>query len=500
MSEQQSTATAGQPPNVDAAPSGGPTPQMIGIRFVKTYYQVLSTTPDRIFKFYKPSSVLSHGEGSTPTNAVDFEKYDLKERWGEAQRFDFDNGAIDAQPSADGSILLVVTGHVVVKTEDGKEERKGFVHTFFLALVSLPNKQKTYYVKNDILRFLNSDGLSAVEAVPAAPTPAPATVTPEVSKEDAKPVEEPAVVPEEPVEEEKKVDTPEDVAEEKTDAPKEEPKAKNKPAPTEEKPKGAKEQSVKETISEPKKKEGGKGKRQRGRGKSPQNAAKQQPASKPTPGSWASLVASGSGPTATPAPKASSTPSKPPAPEKTERTPAKSNAQPKKEDKGDAPNTKENGKSNKDKPKRDPDNTLVIKGLPDGTKEAELLAIFEPFAAQANAKIVSSTISSHRGLAFVDYDSVAPVMAAVEQHKKEPFQLNGKVLEVDQKTAEQRARKSRGGYRSGSPNQNNNNNNRGSGGGRQNKRNNGGGRGNKGNRGGGNNNNDSKGGGGGGVR
>merc|ERR1711935_996334 len=189
-------------------------------------------------------------------------------------------------------------------------------------------------------------------------------------------------------------------------------------------------QPVKETISEPKKKEGGKGKRQRGRGKSPQNAAKQQPASKPTPGSWASLVASGSGPTAAPAPQASPTPPKPPAPEKTERTPAKSNVQTKKEEKGDAPNTKENGKSNKDKPKRDPDNTLVIKGLPEGTKEAELLAMFEPFAAQANAKIVSSTISSHRGLAFVDYDSLAPVMAAVQQHKTEPFQLNGKVLEV----------------------------------------------------------------------
>jgi hypothetical protein len=44
-------------------------------------------------------------------------------------------------------------------------------------------------------------------------------------------------------------------------------------------------------------------------------------------------------------------------------------------------------------------------------------------------------------------------MAAVEKHAKEPIELNGRVLEMDQNTAEQRARRSmRGGYRSGSLN------------------------------------------------
>lgn len=487
MSEQIPQASA---PVATDSLSAGPTPQMIGIRFVKTYYQVLSSAPDQIFKFYKPSSVLSHGEGSTPTSAVDFENYDLKVRWGEAQRFDFDNGAIDAQPSSDGGILLSVTGHVLVKAGDGKEERKGFVHTFFLALGSLPNKQKTYYVKNDILRFLKSDVPSIVDAAPVDPSPESEAVTPEPAKEETAPMEESDVVEEEPKEENNE-DGPAEVIEEPADAPNDENEAKveDEPAPAEEKPKEAKDEPPKETTSEPKKKE--KGKRQRGRAKSPQNAAKQQPASKPTTGSWASLVASGSGSTATPTPAAPSTPARTPAAEKKAETPAKFTAQSEKEEKTDAPNTKENGKSNKDKPKRDPDNTLVIKNLPDGTKEADLLAIFEPFAVQVNAKIVSSTISSHRGLAFVDYDSVAPVMAAVEQHGKEPIQLNGKVLEVDQKTAEQRARKARGGgYRSGSPNQNNNNR----GGGRQNKRNNGG-RVGKGNRGGGGGNIDKDGGG-----
>lgn len=483
MSERPATSP---PPPADGTATG-PTPQTIGIRFVKAYYQTLSTTPDQIFKFYKPSSFLSHGEGSTPSSATGFESYQLGDRWGDAQRFDFDNGAIDAQPSANGSILLVVTGRVVVKV-DGEEARKGFVQTFLLALVSLPNKQKTYYVHNDILRFLKAD-VKATE--PETSTSATVEAT---SEEETKTVEAPALVEEAPKEEARKQESPSGGVEEtKEDTPEEEPLAEE--APTEQKTDPVMEDPAVPDGGEQKKKGetatkdgvnagGGKGKRQRGRGKSPaqQNAQKQQPASKPAPGSWASLVASGSGPTPTP----TTAPSKTAAPEKPEAPLASkpSKSQPKKEEKNESANGKENGKGSKDKPKRDPDNTLVVKNLPDETKEADLLAIFEKFAVETNSKIVSSTISSHRGLAFVDYDSVAPVMAAVKQHGKEPIQLNGRVLEVDQKTAEQRARKARGGgYRSGSPNQNN----RSGGGGRQNKRDKGsGGRGgNKGNRGGG---------------
>ena len=518
MSEKPSTSSSVSPPPTEGganASAAGPTPQMIGIRFVKAYYQTLSTTPDQIHKFYKPSSYLSHGEGSTPTTACNFESYGLEERWGEAQRFDFDNGAIDAQPSADGSILLVVTGHVVVKNGE-VEERKGFVHTFFLALVLLPNKQKTYYVHNDILRFLKGDAIVATNTADNKDADVSATEATDDAKETGeKPKEEEkaAKEEEEPVKEEQSKndkggierggveETKEEVELGTTTAAAAESGKKEVPKPTDGKSDTKKEeQASKGNNSEPKKKEqasGGKGKRQRGRGKSPaqQNAAKQQPAPKPTPGSWASLVASGSGPTAA-GPATTSTPSKPsstPAPsskstsgDKKEgaETGAKSSSksQSKKEDKGDnTSSSKENGKGkDKDKPKRDPDNTLVVKNVGDAM-EAEVLALFEKFAVQTNSKIVSSTISSHRGLAFVDFNSVAPVLAAVEQHRKEPIQLNGKVLEVDQKTAEQRARKARGGGGGGggSPNQNNR-------GGRQNKRGNGG-RNSKGNRGGGGN-------------
>eukprot|EP00980_Cylindrotheca_fusiformis_P023450 scaffold10490_cov129-Cylindrotheca_fusiformis.AAC.6 len=471
MSEQPSTS----PPPTGDGSVAGPTPQKIGIRFVKAYYQTLSTTPDQIFKFYKPSSILSHGEGSTPTSATSFESYQLGERWGDAQRFDFDNGAIDAQPSANGSILLVVTGHVVVKVDE-EETRKGFVHTFLLALVSLPNKQKTYYVHNDVLRFLKVD------------TSVTETVTTTTLEVETKTVETPATVDAAPKEEVIQQESPSGGVEETKEEITEEvlEVEESKPVPAIDEKVELVPLEAPEPVVEQKKKgesEGGKGKRQRGRGKSPAqpNSQKQQPAAKPTPGSWASLVASGSGTTPAPTPTKAAPPEKNGAPTP---APAKvsSNAQQKKEQKNENSNAKETGKGGKDKPKRDPDNTLVIKNLPDGTNESDLLAIFETFATQTNAKIVSSTISSHRGLAFVDYDSVAPVLAAVEQHGKEPLQLNGRVLEVDQKTAEQKARKARGGgYRSGSPNQNNR-----GGGGRQNKNKGSSGRsGNKGGRGGG---------------
>ena len=59
-------------PTPEGSNATGPAPQAIGVRFVKAYYQVLTTNPDQIFKFYQASSILSHGEGSNPTNASAF--------------------------------------------------------------------------------------------------------------------------------------------------------------------------------------------------------------------------------------------------------------------------------------------------------------------------------------------------------------------------------------------------------------------------------------------
>ena len=69
MSEQPSTSP---PPAAGSNAAAGPTPQAIGVRFVKAYYQALSTTPDVISNFYqRDSCILSHGEDAARAHVVE---------------------------------------------------------------------------------------------------------------------------------------------------------------------------------------------------------------------------------------------------------------------------------------------------------------------------------------------------------------------------------------------------------------------------------------------
>lgn len=429
--------------SADTGAGAGPSPLTVGKHFVNQYYKVLQTTPEQIHRFYQPTSFLSHSEGSTPTDPASLDSYDFGGRWGEdgtKKGFAMEIGAIDAQPSIHGSILLVVTGSV----SSGKEPVKSFVHTFFLSLV--PNT-KRFYVANDVLRFLETQEAPADTSKDSAADAQDAAAAPEEESAEVNEVEEAAddKEPAAPVEDEKpqEQEAPGGGVEESKEA-----------APEEEEEPQAEEVVVPEPAPEKapeKKKSEGRGKRGKG-GKSGQQ--QQAPAAKPTPGSWASLVASGP---AVSTPPVAPSPAKAPPAEKQE--PA---AEPKAAAATDKPapekEAKEGGnaKGGRDRPKRDPDCTLVIKNLPDNAKDSDLVAMFEQFATSTKGKIVSTTVSVHRGLGFVDYDSVPPVMAAIEKHGKEPFELNGRVLDVDQKTAEQRTRRNvRGGNQSGSTGNNN---------------------------------------------
>ena len=428
------------------------TPLTIGRSFVKQYYHVLTTTPDMIYKFYRPSSVLSHGEGSNPTVPATLESLgptpatnkDLKERFfswaessGDTVRFELENGAIDAQESVNGGVLLLVTGHMYVG-----EARKPFCHTFFLNSVSVDNSNKRqYYVQNDVLRFLQEDSpqketetivtdtAGEVEdlAVPAA---------------DAEPVDEA-----EPV----KVEESEGTVEEETDVVEPEPDLVPEPVvepilPDEymEGVEETKDDSADDVVSVP---------------VAPpvpavdetvvieksvvqaQSVAKP----KPPPGSWASLVASGRGNGATEHVKAAPVKKQaPPVVKKEKVTPAEEHAAKKESKEAKKPSEHTTAKpadSSKPRGRRDPDCTLVIKNVQDGVKEADVRLVFEPFAVQTKTNIVGITVSQ-RGLAFVDYDSAAPVLAALE--KRDTFSLNGKPVSIDQKTNDSK-NKGRGG-------------------------------------------------------
>mmetsp|Transcript_36437 Transcript_36437/g.104964 ORF Transcript_36437/g.104964 Transcript_36437/m.104964 type:complete len:489 (-) Transcript_36437:251-1717(-) len=432
-----------------------PSPLTVGKHFVKQYYQVLQSNADQIFRFYQPTSFLSHAEGSNPTDPSGLENYDIAARWGiigtESKGFAMEIGAIDAQTSIDNSILLVVTGSV---SGSAKDERKTFIHTFFLTYI--PNT-KRFYVANDVLRFLektqskeagpieeaenethNKEETVVEEALaPTAveePTPAIPAVeeaSPGGGVEETKEVEIGDETPAEPVVEPAAVATETPVVVESK----------------EESPKAA--AGGKDGVS------GNKGKR--GKGKVTQQQPKQQPASKPTPGSWASLVASSPAVASPPVPPSPAKPATAEKPETAEKAPAPVSAPAPKSKEAASKDSGKGGQRGADRHKRDPDCTLVIKNLPDSAKDSDLLALFEGFATSTGGKILGTTVSVHRGLGFVDYDSVAPVLAAVAKHQEHPLELNGRVLDIDQKTAEQRTRRNTrgggggGGYRSGSP-------------------------------------------------
>jgi len=501
----------------------------VAIMFVKQYYKCLSSHPEMLERFYSPnqSSYLSHGEGSEPTEPSPFHSTNHgHDRWGccnsnstdsfnEKMLFEFEDGAIDAQPSQNEGILMVVTASVIFRSagaETMKERRKQFVQTFFLAKIG-----RNFAVTNDILRFLAVsnvvEDIAGVEPeVVLASVNANANVnanknaidesstkTPE-PKETAAAVETTATASPTAttttalVQDKKKADT---ALEEKTGSSGDESSAPGRgveeskvEAPLEEEAAAASATDASKKRSSSKENKGKKNKG--GKQQQQQQQQQQKPAApKPPPGSWASLVVSGGSAPNTPIrtqekkvnKAVSARQQQPPLPPSVDSSESKDNsnadsssesqkkAQEKattktnttnssnaKNDKSSNNKTNKDNSNNKERTKRDPDNTLVIKNLSENIKEQDILNMFSPFAAMTKSKIVGTNLNHHRMLAFVDYDSVAPVNAALKKHKETPFEWNGKVLEVDQKTLEQRARRKAGGNNNQNSNSNSNSN------------------------------------------
>eukprot|EP00979_Chaetoceros_neogracilis_P006232 scaffold1252_cov246-Chaetoceros_neogracile.AAC.4 len=173
-STSASSSTSSPAPNA-GPPATAPSPLLIGKAFIKQYYQVLSTNPAQITKFYKPNSLISHSllpsvpgitktlkeyqddKTSTNTNTNALFAWCRPEK-GDKLCFDFGRGAIDAQETINGGILLIVTGHIRLPCwkADGEDDgMKRFVHTFFLNNGAPAGKKRQFYVHNDVLRFMD---------------------------------------------------------------------------------------------------------------------------------------------------------------------------------------------------------------------------------------------------------------------------------------------------------------------------------------------------------
>lgn len=433
-------------------PPNNPSPLTIGRTFLKQYYHVLTTSPDMIYKFYRPSSVLSHGEGNSPTVPTTLESLgaspasELKDRffsWADSSgapvRFELEHGAIDAQESVGGGILLVVTGHLYLG-----DSRKSFCHTFFLDVFSAgDSKKRQFYVHNDVLRFLQEEApLKEGALTSVAEEEEEETTVDDSSAKEAKPSkktkgEKKAVKANDQVNSNTNsrngVDTIEEKLTENDNAVAE---SEDLVGGTED-PFGGESEHKEDEDNEINERESDFVEKSKDETKSETSN------SKPPAGSWASMVArSGSrgngGSTDT---NVTTPPTQEPAPTSKEKPPKKE----RKESSTSESNAK--GNDQKQRYKRDPESTLVIKNVPDGTKEGDIRILFEPFAIDTKANIIGITVA-HRGLAFVDYDSTAPVLAALE--KKDKFFLNKKQLEIGQKTADRNRNKGGNSSRSSS--------------------------------------------------
>mmetsp|Transcript_42392 Transcript_42392/g.48151 ORF Transcript_42392/g.48151 Transcript_42392/m.48151 type:complete len:499 (+) Transcript_42392:324-1820(+) len=464
--------------------NSSPSPSTIGRTFLKQYYNILTTTPDMIYKFYRPSSVLSHGEGNNRTIPTTLESLgeppapELKDRFfswadssGEPVRFELEHGAIDAQESVGGGVLLVVTGHMYLG-----DFRKSFCHTFFLNFSAADSKKRQYYVHNDVLRFLQEEAPLKESAL--------ASVAEEDEEETETAVELKHETPRQDHElkSDKKSGEARDETHHNNDASvgwrantaverlderdTGSSRSDFKAADVGDDYGGVEEVTV--TVTEKSYEDEGEEKdnvhtretvsMKQDSSDLSEGLRSESSNSKRSAGSWAMIARSGATlngtattttngiNTGTPSPLApnSMTPEKPVHNEKNQ----------KKEKKEPSPvsvsDTFPKGNDHKQRYKRDPESTLVIKNVPDGTKEADIRILFEPFAVDTKARIIGITVA-HRGLAFVDYDSTAPVLAALE--KKDQFFLNQKALEVGQKNRSKPNRSSSFGRRSGNNNQ-----------------------------------------------
>lgn len=432
---------------------GGPSPQQIGSVFIKQYYKILLTAPAQLHRFYQPDSTVTRGmEPSAPATPLPFSaevstigggEDSVGERvhkaffdWAsvmnngrdsvdnsDALTVDFERGAIDAQESIGGGILLVVTGHMSLP---GRGKASAFVHTFFLINAAAQGRKKQFLVKNDILRFLDP-----VDAV-CEKLEMVATILPEV-EEDWKPIP-PDIdpIPRAPVEYEPSVD------EEKVEEYDEDIEPLKEPA--NESPTEVTESSTVESDSTPTASpsfDGKKSRRNRKKGRlgasksrsrsnSPGEAVgevmEDAPEKPKAPSSWANLVASGGGGggkgkgrKGSPKPGRGGDKSSSVKPDSAKAPPQ---SRPINGSTSTAttttPSTHASPEANHES-KRTAEATLFIRNIPDKTKEAEIRALFENQAAANGNKILGITLNPNRGFCFVDFDGPDAVVAIVAE-------------------------------------------------------------------------------------
>ncbi|XP_042459245.1 nuclear transport factor 2-like isoform X2 [Zingiber officinale] len=128
---------------------------VVGMAFANQYYQILTSSPQLLFRFYKEGSTLSRldhrGEMISVTGmdaikekllSVDYSEYRAEIK------------TVDGQKSMDGCVTVLVAGYLT-----GKDDAKKKFAQFFM----LAPQDKGYYVLNDIFRLLAPEQAEQLE-------------------------------------------------------------------------------------------------------------------------------------------------------------------------------------------------------------------------------------------------------------------------------------------------------------------------------------------------
>lgn len=123
-----------------------PSPQCVGLEFVRQYYTILNKAPGQLHRFYASNSSFMHGgENSNRENIIgqtDIHKHILDMNFKDCHAKIL---LIDSQATLQNGVVIQVTGEL---SNDGRPMRR-FMQTFVLA----PQSEKKYYVHNDIFRY-----------------------------------------------------------------------------------------------------------------------------------------------------------------------------------------------------------------------------------------------------------------------------------------------------------------------------------------------------------
>lgn len=149
-----------------------PTPQVVGNAFVEQYYNILAESPQAVHKFYQNSSEISrpdfNGSMLSVSTLEGIDKMILSLDYKDCR---VEILTTDAQVSFGDGVLVLVTGFFT-----GKDNiKRKFTQVFFLA----PQDSRSYYVLNDVFRYVDEEEALPIEINDADDTAPAAPVTPD---------------------------------------------------------------------------------------------------------------------------------------------------------------------------------------------------------------------------------------------------------------------------------------------------------------------------------